>query len=240
MTAPIDDVFSIGGTRRVPTPPAPTLAPGRELLPCPFCGEVPTLFQETSGSKWGAVVCCITGPEVRTGYQGVEFWRDEAIAAWNRRLLPTPPADDTTPADDGRTYHDPAAEASARAFVAKVDTYATTMYLSSDTGVPGYAAWILNERDSARAALIAAHAAAVADATGRAEAAERALSTIALQVADYSDDLDDFYDRVSAVVAHLWPLPEADAAAPIDTSAWTEADPPALVNGGPARDALDA
>lgn len=57
-----------------------------ELLPCPFCGLVPTEIRETGGYKWGAVVCCITGPEVRTS---VEHWRDEAIAAWNCRAEPS-------------------------------------------------------------------------------------------------------------------------------------------------------
>ena len=63
------------------------------LLPCPFCGsyldsEDPAVFRETDGPKWGAVVCCITGPEVRTGYGPLEDWRDEAIAEWNKRSPP--------------------------------------------------------------------------------------------------------------------------------------------------------
>lgn len=56
-----------------------------QLKPCPFCGEVPTEIRETDGFKWGAVVCCITGPEVRTNYVPVAEWRDAAIAAWNER-----------------------------------------------------------------------------------------------------------------------------------------------------------
>jgi len=59
------------------------------LLPCPFCGEVPTIdsirADDSQGGKWGSVNCCITGPEVRTGYKLVEHWRDAAISAWNRR-----------------------------------------------------------------------------------------------------------------------------------------------------------
>lgn len=60
------------------------------LLPCPFCGETPDIdnpatFQDSQGTKWGAVVCCCTGPEVRTGYQSVEHWKANAIEAWNRR-----------------------------------------------------------------------------------------------------------------------------------------------------------
>lgn len=58
-----------------------------DLLPCPFCGEIPTDFQadEMVGGKWGAVVCRIRGPEVRTHYGPVDVWRDAAIAAWNQR-----------------------------------------------------------------------------------------------------------------------------------------------------------
>jgi hypothetical protein len=63
------------------------------LLPCPFCGETPDInnpatFASNQGDKWGAVVCCCTGPEVRTGYQAVGFWMDDAITEWNRRALP--------------------------------------------------------------------------------------------------------------------------------------------------------
>ena len=62
----------------------------RGLLPCPFCGVKPDIndpatFQSNQGDKWGFVVCCGTGPEVRTSYKPVEHWRDDAITAWNRR-----------------------------------------------------------------------------------------------------------------------------------------------------------
>lgn len=61
-----------------------------ELKPCPWCGGKPDVtnnasFVLTDGVKWGALQCCGTGPEVRTGYQDVPHWKDEAIAAWNRR-----------------------------------------------------------------------------------------------------------------------------------------------------------
>ena len=61
-----------------------------ELKPCPFCGETPDIngewtFQSDQGDKWGHVVCCCRGPEVRTGYRPVSEWRDKAIAAWNDR-----------------------------------------------------------------------------------------------------------------------------------------------------------
>lgn len=60
------------------------------ILPCPFCGKTPDAtdarsFNLESGGKWGAVQCCIIGPEVRTRYEPLESWRDEAIAAWNTR-----------------------------------------------------------------------------------------------------------------------------------------------------------
>lgn len=61
-----------------------------ELKPCPFCGETPdasdkATFRYTDGHKWGAVVCCGTGPEVRTGYGEISHWKDDAITAWNTR-----------------------------------------------------------------------------------------------------------------------------------------------------------
>jgi hypothetical protein len=61
------------------------------LKPCPFCGETPDIdgtwtFQCNQGDKWGYVVCCCHGPEVRTSYGPVESWRDAAIAAWNERV----------------------------------------------------------------------------------------------------------------------------------------------------------
>jgi Lar family restriction alleviation protein len=60
------------------------------LEPCPFCGATPDIdnpvtFQSDCGSKWGFVVCCCRGPQIRTSYGPVEEWRDEAIEAWNQR-----------------------------------------------------------------------------------------------------------------------------------------------------------
>jgi Lar family restriction alleviation protein len=60
------------------------------LEPCPFCGTTPDVnnpatFQSDGGSKWGFVVCCCHGPEIRTNYRPVEEWRDKAISAWNKR-----------------------------------------------------------------------------------------------------------------------------------------------------------
>lgn len=57
-----------------------------EPIACPFCGEVPAGFDSTEGSgKWGWVQCCIAGPDVRTGYKPLQYWREDAIAAWNTR-----------------------------------------------------------------------------------------------------------------------------------------------------------
>jgi len=62
-----------------------------KLKPCPFCGLVPDVdnqatFRGDEGSRWGAVVCCCVGPEIRKGfYTPLEEWKDEAIAAWNER-----------------------------------------------------------------------------------------------------------------------------------------------------------
>ncbi len=62
--------------------------------PCPFCGRVPDVndpasFTQEIQPKWGAVVCCITGPEVRTGYEKWPAWRDAAVRAWNERHVRT-------------------------------------------------------------------------------------------------------------------------------------------------------
>ena len=59
-----------------------------DLLPCPFCGEVPTSFDTDQGTKWGHVYCGggAYGPEVRTGYEPAERWKENAIAAWNTRV----------------------------------------------------------------------------------------------------------------------------------------------------------
>lgn len=75
-----------------------------KLLPCPFCGQTPDIanpatFQDSQGTKYGAVVCCCTGPEVHTGYGPVEDWRDEAIEAWNDRVVGWQPIE--TAPDDG-------------------------------------------------------------------------------------------------------------------------------------------
>lgn len=64
-----------------------------ELLPCPWCGETPDVstdasFRLTDGVKYGALQCCVVGPEVRTDYKDVPHWRERAIAAWNERKSP--------------------------------------------------------------------------------------------------------------------------------------------------------
>lgn len=62
------------------------------MKPCPFCGKTPdadepNTFVLATGGKWGAVQCCCIGPEVRTSYLPLEKWRDEAIAAWDDRVV---------------------------------------------------------------------------------------------------------------------------------------------------------
>lgn len=73
------------------TPIKPTEAVA--LLPCPFCGQKPDIdndasFRLTDGMKYGALQCCIVGPEVRTDYKEVSHWKGAAIAAWNERIAP--------------------------------------------------------------------------------------------------------------------------------------------------------
>jgi len=60
-----------------------------ELKPCPFCGDIPgpDSFDFTDCSKWGAVMCCCNGPQVRTGYKKEGAWRDGARIAWNTRPI---------------------------------------------------------------------------------------------------------------------------------------------------------
>ncbi len=65
----------------------------KELLPCPFCGETPDVnnkwtFAMPETYKYGCVVCCCFGPDVRTCYRDAEYWRDDAIEAWNTRVAP--------------------------------------------------------------------------------------------------------------------------------------------------------
>ena len=60
------------------------------LKPCPFCGTTPdaddlSTFGMPNSSKWGAVQCCVGGPEVRTNYMPVEHWKQRAAEAWNTR-----------------------------------------------------------------------------------------------------------------------------------------------------------
>jgi hypothetical protein len=70
-----------------------------ELLACPFCGETPDVnkretFTMEDQPKWASVNCCITGPEVRTGYEKWPAWKQDAIDAWNER--PASPGDGST------------------------------------------------------------------------------------------------------------------------------------------------
>ena len=60
--------------------------------PCPFCGgtidvENESYFKEVDGPKWGAVQCGCggQGPEIRTGYNYWEAWRESALKEWNKR-----------------------------------------------------------------------------------------------------------------------------------------------------------
>lgn len=66
--------------------------------PCPWCGEIPDInndasFRLTDGVKYGALQCCVTGPEVRTDYKDVDHWRAAAVAAWNDRSAAPPALD---------------------------------------------------------------------------------------------------------------------------------------------------
>ncbi len=63
-----------------------------EIKPCPFCGETPeyddaTWFDTDCITKWGFLECACgaRGPDIRTGYENLPHWKDDAIKAWNKR-----------------------------------------------------------------------------------------------------------------------------------------------------------
>jgi hypothetical protein len=63
-----------------------------EIKDCPFCGNTPDIedpntFRVTQGGKWGALICCSEGPEVRTSYAPSTEWRKDAIKEWNSRPI---------------------------------------------------------------------------------------------------------------------------------------------------------
>jgi hypothetical protein len=61
-----------------------------KLKPCPFCGVTPDedSHYTNQGTKWGGILCCIEGPEVRTSYKAWPFFKQDAIDAWNDRKEP--------------------------------------------------------------------------------------------------------------------------------------------------------
>lgn len=58
-----------------------------KLKPCPFCGNTPDEDSHyiNQGTKWGGILCCILGPEVRTSYQKWPYFKEAAIKEWNTR-----------------------------------------------------------------------------------------------------------------------------------------------------------
>lgn len=61
------------------------------LKPCPFCRSILDSTKDTTfryvdgGKKWGAVMCCIQGPDVRTGFRPAPEWHQAAADEWNDR-----------------------------------------------------------------------------------------------------------------------------------------------------------
>lgn len=51
------------------------------LLPCPFCGEYPTIIDHDRGSLF-EIICCGDNHDVRSDGESIQ----EAIDAWNARL----------------------------------------------------------------------------------------------------------------------------------------------------------
>ncbi len=66
-------------------------------LPCPFCGEMPTIYPldpKKDGNAWGSVRCvnadCPAQPTVEDGEEvsderGSDAYKQAAIIRWNRR-----------------------------------------------------------------------------------------------------------------------------------------------------------
>ncbi len=76
-----------------------------KLKPCPFCGVTPDedSHYTNQGTKWGGILCCIEGPEVRTSYKAWPFFKQDAIDAWNDRKEPIQWQPIETWVDDGGT-----------------------------------------------------------------------------------------------------------------------------------------
>ena len=74
-----------------------------KLKPCPFCGVTPDEDSHyiNQGTKWGGILCCIEGPEVRTSYKAWPFFKQDAIDAWNDRKEPIQWQPIETWVDDG-------------------------------------------------------------------------------------------------------------------------------------------
>jgi hypothetical protein len=74
-----------------------------KLKPCPFCGVTPDedSHYTNQGTKWGGILCCIEGPEVRTSYKAWPFFKQDAIDAWNDRKEPIQWQPIETWVDDG-------------------------------------------------------------------------------------------------------------------------------------------
>lgn len=62
------------------------------LLPCPFCGETPTIIIQKG--TWGKIVClnplCLVKPEIYddrriADFEDIKDWKDVIIPMWNKR-----------------------------------------------------------------------------------------------------------------------------------------------------------
>jgi hypothetical protein len=89
----VDCAFRVWALAAPQAPVEPVAQEPVAVLPCPGCGKSPDVsdndhFLLTDGVKWGALACCWTGPEVRTGYAPIPAWKEAAIAAWNQRAPP--------------------------------------------------------------------------------------------------------------------------------------------------------
>lgn len=89
-----------------------------DLLPCPFCGNIPDGDSHyiNQGTKWGGILCCIEGPDVRTDYKPWPHFKTEAIAAWNTRAIDPQITDALSPADNAYYERNQVVAALAKVF----------------------------------------------------------------------------------------------------------------------------
>ncbi len=73
-------------------PDSPSVSPTPETLPCPWCGNRPTIDPPCDDEDMWEVMCFASGCTACPSLDGTT--REQAIAAWNRRA-PSPTVEPT-------------------------------------------------------------------------------------------------------------------------------------------------